>query len=560
MTKRKTFTRSIVVTAFTNGYDRLNAPLNWETSGQEWEVIALSNATLSVPKPWKLVLLPELCQSLKRNVLFAKTHLFDLFPDVQSIIWMDARLQLKVPLPDARLMADFDQIRTYRHPRHKTLNHEIREIEEEYLVPLDQLRKFRARLNPHDLHSEPHSETGMIAASRSDKVCEFFRTWWSQIEDAPYRDQLTFDRSVRMSGISLSYFENGDTDASSSELVNKGVHQKARPTFEKKNRGQAPRSSAHPLTNDLFGRQQELRTFGASRPIQGDPRDHALVMPLYGETGQTELCITSLLMSGFEGKIVLYGNGVSERLRTLASDFALKYSSISYHEVDGARGFALACNEAASLTSASLITFANSDIIFSHGWQASVLCCFEDVRVSVVGGLGVNTGDHSVAKMNNADFSKISWKNLEDIASFCQAWQLEHGPIWAKSCHGSLLTVRKEEFLDIGGFDDQRFPEGYGEEVDLCFRLRDRGKMTVVAPGALLLHYGAQSFGPRRSSLVATGKELLRERFGEDTVGRLGDDLRQSSQFLQFKNNLQQWLSLTTGLTLEESVFGTASG
>lgn len=57
------------------------------------------------------------------------------------------------------------------------------------------------------------------------------------------------------------------------------------------------------------------------------------------------------------------------------------------------------------------------------------------------------------------------------------------------SACGANALIRKDTFLDIGGFDEQFFC--YCEDVDLGFRLRLEGHRCIFWPSAAALHYGS---------------------------------------------------------------------
>jgi GT2 family glycosyltransferase len=56
---------------------------------------------------------------------------------------------------------------------------------------------------------------------------------------------------------------------------------------------------------------------------------------------------------------------------------------------------------------------------------------------------------------------------------------------------GAALLVRREAFDEVGGFDPSFFM--FNEEVDLCYRLRERGWRVVFFPGADFFHMGGAS-------------------------------------------------------------------
>ncbi len=56
----------------------------------------------------------------------------------------------------------------------------------------------------------------------------------------------------------------------------------------------------------------------------------------------------------------------------------------------------------------------------------------------------------------------------------------------------ACLLVRRQTFLEHGGFDEARFGVAYND-VDFCYRLADAGLRSVYAPGAELHHYEGHS-------------------------------------------------------------------
>lgn len=82
----------------------------------------------------------------------------------------------------------------------------------------------------------------------------------------------------------------------------------------------------------------------------------------------------------------------------------------------------------------------------------------------------------------------------------------------------ACLLVRRADFLAVGGFDAEAFPVAFND-VDLCLKLRQAGKVLIWTPDAELLHHESAS---RRgdwglpSKLARADKELaeLRRRWG----------------------------------------------
>lgn len=60
---------------------------------------------------------------------------------------------------------------------------------------------------------------------------------------------------------------------------------------------------------------------------------------------------------------------------------------------------------------------------------------------------------------------------------------------------GAGLAIRRELMEEVGGFDPEYFP-AYYEEVDLCWKVRKRGKRVVYVPRAVLVHHESVALGP----------------------------------------------------------------
>ncbi|MDD6553142.1 MAG: glycosyltransferase family 2 protein [Prevotellaceae bacterium] len=71
--------------------------------------------------------------------------------------------------------------------------------------------------------------------------------------------------------------------------------------------------------------------------------------------------------------------------------------------------------------------------------------------------------------------------------------------LWAT---GACLMIRSKDFEDVGGFDDRFF--AHNEEIDLCWRLRQRGRRVVCVPDSEVYHVGGGTLpqgNPRKTFL-----------------------------------------------------------
>jgi len=76
-------------------------------------------------------------------------------------------------------------------------------------------------------------------------------------------------------------------------------------------------------------------------------------------------------------------------------------------------------------------------------------------------------------------------------------------PVEVDWVNGAFLFFRKEAFDAIQGFDTRIFL--YWEEMDLCYRLKQKGYKTMLVPQARILHYQGVSIG--------SSKEINKEAY-----------------------------------------------
>ncbi len=67
----------------------------------------------------------------------------------------------------------------------------------------------------------------------------------------------------------------------------------------------------------------------------------------------------------------------------------------------------------------------------------------------------------------------------------CGQYDTEKYVFWAS---GACMLVRRNDFIDYGGFDAEFF--AHQEEIDLCFRFNARGRKVGVVPSSVVYHLG----------------------------------------------------------------------
>lgn len=189
-------------------------------------------------------------------------------------------------------------------------------------------------------------------------------------------------------------------------------------------------------------------------------------------------------------------------------------------------GFARANNQGLLETTGRYVLLLNPDTVILPGALQILLDFMEDR--SNVGAIGPMVLNPNLTLQSSCNPMPTLWREF---------WRLTHlDSVLAQSVYkeenwnttiahtveviqGNCLLVRREALSDIGLLDEAFFM--FTEEVDLCYRLQQRGWLVYWVPMARIIHYGGQS---TRQVVREMFIELHRSKvvFFRKTQGRWG--------------------------------------
>lgn len=266
------------------------------------------------------------------------------------------------------------------------------------------------------------------------------------------------------------------------------------------------------LAPDLLG----LLPAGAVGPprlsVQPRARAVSIVVPCWGRAPWTLRLLKSLqaTLPGGGYELVIVDNGSTDETRRISSNPA---AGVVVVRNERNLGFAVACNQGARAASSETLIFCNNDVVAKPGWPAPLLGALERPRVGVVGakllfpdgalqhaGVGIL---HDADGEGYMDGAHLLYRQSADHPLANTAREL-------RAVTGAVMAVRKQLFLQLGGFD-----EGYwngNEDVDFCLRAGEAGYRVWYEPASVLVHHESVS-GPERFKCTSANRQKLTQRW-----------------------------------------------
>ena len=157
-------------------------------------------------------------------------------------------------------------------------------------------------------------------------------------------------------------------------------------------------------------------------------------------------------------------------------------------------GFAEGYNKALSKVDAEYYLLLNSDIEVTHHWLTPLIefmDAHDDVAACQPKLLSVSDKDcfeyagACGGFLDRYGYPFCRGRIFETVESDKGQYDVTSDVLWAT---GAALMIRSKDYWDVGGLDGRFF--AHNEEIDLCWRLRIRGRRVCCVPDSFVYHVG----------------------------------------------------------------------
>jgi hypothetical protein len=249
--------------------------------------------------------------------------------------------------------------------------------------------------------------------------------------------------------------------------------------------------------------------------MQATLAECAIVVVTWQNAAEVPPLLASLASARAAGaELVVVDNASTDEtaalVRRLAPDAQLVANAVN-------RGFAAGANQGLAATTRPFVLFLNPDAIVEVDALPRALAYLEGMPA--VGIVGCRTLNADGTPQPTVDrFHSVRGLVAEALGGH----GLVRGMVPAASgivdwVYGSFLLGRRVALADVAGFDEAY--EMYGEDLDLCHRLRAAGWRTAYCAEATVVHHGNRSgavrYGAERDVAVLRGTlRFFRRRRG----------------------------------------------
>jgi len=180
-------------------------------------------------------------------------------------------------------------------------------------------------------------------------------------------------------------------------------------------------------------------------------------------------CLSSIRNQHFtvaKYEIIVLDNGSTDRTCEIVESYGLSSVIVKCGNVASLR------NKGAKIAQGQYVAFIDSDIELSSEFLSQCVAMFGSPEVVACGCIP------GIPK--NATWVQQTWS-----IQLC-GWRKNTSPVQVSWLGSAILMVRRKDFESIGGFNENLET---AEDVDLCYRLGERGKI-LSNPSMRAIHWG----------------------------------------------------------------------
>lgn len=245
----------------------------------------------------------------------------------------------------------------------------------------------------------------------------------------------------------------------------------------------------------------------------------SIVILNYNGAAMLRRFLPSVLAHSGEAEVIVADNASTDASRDVLRD---EFPAVRTILLDQNYGFAEGYNQALRQVEADVFVLLNSDVEVTPGWLTPLITYLEAhpecAALQPKIRQWAEPADSAVRQ--RFEYAGASGGYLDRYGyPYCRGrvfgtLEQDHGqydtPVPVLWATGAALVIRAADWRESGGLDGRFF--AHQEEIDLCWRLRSRGRSIVCVPQSVVFHVGGGTLptgSPRKNYLNFRNNLLL---------------------------------------------------
>ncbi len=232
-----------------------------------------------------------------------------------------------------------------------------------------------------------------------------------------------------------------------------------------------------------------------------------VIIPVVKGVAELKRCLASLRDDvPPDTRIVIVNDGSSDPALLAFLSAAAGGALVLHHAQN--RGYPAAINTGLRHAAGRDVILLNPDTLLPPGWADRLAAAA--YATPDTGSATPLSNEASILSYPNPAGGNVAPRGaaLRRLDRLCQGVN-EAIRIDLPSAVGFCMYVRSDCLAAVGGFREDAFAQGYGEENEWCCRASSLGWRHVAAADVFVSHFGGRSFGSRRAGLMARNRAVL---------------------------------------------------
>jgi GT2 family glycosyltransferase len=295
---------------------------------------------------------------------------------------------------------------------------------------------------------------------------------------------------------------------------------------------------------------QAIRANGSANVSGAErPETVEIVICVHNALDDVKRCLTSVARhTNAQHRVIVVDDGSDDECASYLRSFSEQRPHFTLLRNEEPSGYTKAANQGLRQTFADLVVLLNSDtIVTSHWLERLVECAGSDPKIGIVGPLSNAASYQSVPERANPNGDWAlnppppGW-NVDQVAAVV-ALSSDRAFPRVPFVNGFCFAVKRAVIDAIGDFDEDAFPNGFGEENDYCLRADDAGFSLAIADHAYVYHAKSRSYShERRRDLGKEGRNALLEKYEKERVVAGEARLREEPALARMRQSLAERL------------------